>query len=107
MNTTTELPESWKPQAQTLAEITIPLRASDDPAVLAAWYGPFGFFDHYRKVRLALCTELERAKVEGKTTETRLDLLARLHPAYLSFLEEHLRGRSLYEQDVFMRGIGG
>jgi hypothetical protein len=75
----------------------------DDPGQLEAMFGNFGFSDHWRKVVLANCREIERAKaiaVEQKVTESRLDDLARLHPNYISFLTEHLDGRRLREQNV-------
>ncbi len=74
-----------------------------DPAQLEAWYGNFAFFDHYRKAILSQCYELERAKVPDgqKTTEARLENLARLNPIYLDFLSEHFKGREQRERNVW------
>jgi hypothetical protein len=107
-----ELPTGWKPKPgvtmRTEADVVIPPRASDDPAILGSWYGAFGFFDHWRKVRLSLCRELERGKhADQKVTEAKLDDLAHTHPAYVAFLTEHLYGRQLWEKEVEHRGLGG
>lgn len=76
----------------------VPKRQSDDNAVLAAWYyGADTLFGHYRKVMLAACKESIRASVTAagaKMTEGKLDDLAHLHTAYLSFLADHLTGRT-------------
>lgn len=75
----------------------------NDPAQLEALFGNFGFSDHWRKIVLANCREIERAKAattEGKVTEARLDDLARLHPSYIDFITEHLDGRALRERNV-------
>lgn len=75
-----------------------------NPAELEAWFGPFGNWDHWRKSVLANCREMIRAaNATGgnvKLTESRLDDLARTHDAYLSFLLEGLKGRTLREQNV-------
>ena len=81
-------------------DIDIPKRETDDPATLYAWYGPYGWCENYRKVVLAQCREIERAKAAtsgGKVTESRLEDLARLNPIYLQFLADHLKGRQEYE----------
>lgn len=75
-----------------------------DPASLEAWHGPYGFFDHYRKVVLADACEIVRAKgaLDGeKLTESRIDQLARRSDLYLSFLAEHLDART--ERHRFVR----
>lgn len=74
-----------------------------DPAQLEAWYGNFGFFEHYRKVVVANCREIERAKaaIDGaKLTVDRVDDLARVSGVYFNFLTIHLNGRILREQNV-------
>ena len=84
-------------------KISIPDRESDDHAVLAAWYSGWAFAEVYRKVVLAQCREIVRAKADAagkKVTEARLDDLARTHPAYLDYLARHLRGRILWEEEV-------
>ncbi len=71
-----------------------------DPGQLAAWYGPYGFFEPYRKVTIAHCREACRAHYAErgeKVTESRLDDLSHLHPGYLEFLATHLTGRVTYE----------
>jgi hypothetical protein len=71
-----------------------------DPAHLSAWYGPFSFFEPYRKVTISHCREACRAACaaqEQRVTEARLDDLAHLHPEYLEFLTTHLKGRIAYE----------
>jgi hypothetical protein len=81
--------------------IDVPDWSEEDPASLEAWFGNYSFFDHYRKVILSNCMELERAKAAGeKITETRLDSLARLHPNYLQFLADSLQGRTARERNV-------
>jgi hypothetical protein len=92
-----------------IADILIPERSSVDPAELAAWYSGFAFVEHFRKVVLAQCRELVRAQaaVDGvKYSEAKIDDLARLHPTYLRFLENHLTGRQSWETEVLKRGIG-
>jgi hypothetical protein len=106
-----ELPESWKPQAPAEAPIVaIPDRETDTPEELAAWFSGYSMFEMYRKVLLANCRELVRARfaVNGeKITEARLDDLGRLEPAYLNYLERGLHGRILWEAEYLKRGIGG
>ena len=106
-----QVPDAWKKALeQPVPDITIPARDSNDPALLAAWYDAFGAAEHYRKVRLAHCREIVRAKAAlngEKLTVDRTDDLGRLHPAYLLFLEENLRGRTLWEQEKLKQGRGG
>lgn len=78
---------------------TLPELDMTDPASLAAWYSGFAFVEHYRKVVLANCYEIQRA-LHPKTSESRLKELARLHPNYLNFLALHLQGRMKWEQNV-------
>lgn len=76
---------------------------TDDPAQLEAWFGLFGFFEHFRKVVLSSCKEIERAKaVEQKEKKTvdQLDDLARTSDTYVSFLTANLQGRILREKNV-------
>lgn len=73
----------------------LPSCNTQDPADLEAWYGGFGFADHWRKVVLANCREIERARAatkDWKLSEARLDDLARTSDAYIDFLITHLRG---------------
>lgn len=93
-------------RASTVAALA-PDRESDDPAVLAAWYSGWAFAEVYRKVVLAQCREIVRAQYvlrKERITEARLDDLARTHPIYLSYLEKHLRGRILWEEEVKREG---
>ncbi len=86
----------------TVDGIELPACDLTDPAQLIAWWGNFGFGEHYRKVVLANCYELERARAAAtKThvTEARLKELARINPAYLGFLADGLQGRIIYERE--------
>jgi hypothetical protein len=77
-----------------------PERDTEDWATLAAWYSGFPFWEAWRKVVLAQCREIIRAKhVDVKISEARIDDLARLHPIYLDFLRRHLEGRQLWEHE--------
>ena len=81
----------------------LPTCDTNDPADLAAWFGSFGFSDHWRKVVLANCREMVRAtNAVGATkiSEARIDDLARVSPNYLEFLTDNLHGRRLYEKEV-------
>lgn len=75
----------------------------ENPANLEAFYGSYAFFDHYRKAILSQCWELERAKVPAgeKSTEAKLENLARLNPIYLDFLAVHFKGRERREQNIW------
>ena|SRR5687767_15779867 len=82
-----------------------PERESDDYPVLAAWYSGFAFAEHYRKVTLAQCREILRAKYRGeKITEARLEDLSRTHPIYLDYLSTHLKGRTEWEAAFLAQG---
>lgn len=84
-------------------EITLPDCDTNDPASLEAFYGNFGYADHWRKVALANCREIIRAKaaLDGeKISEARIDDLARTHDIYLNFLTVHLKGREMREAMV-------
>jgi len=75
----------------------------NDPGSLESWYGNFGFFDHYRKSVLADCREIIRAKGsdgDKRLTEARIDDLARVSDIYLTFLAQHLEGRTKRENNV-------
>jgi len=74
-----------------------------DPASLEAHFGNFGYAEHLRKIVLASCKEVERAKAIAtgeKITETRLDDLARISDVYVSFIVSGLTGRTLRERNV-------
>lgn len=74
-----------------------------NPADLEAWYGNYGFVEHFRKVVLATCREIVRAKAtlaNEKMTVDRADDLARTSDTYVEFLTTHLKGRRLREQNV-------
>lgn len=74
-----------------------------NPGDLEAFYGPFGYADHWRKVCLANCRELVRAGAslgKQKISEARIDDLARTHPIYLQFLTDHLHGRRTRERGI-------
>lgn len=83
--------------------VSIPGCNFDDPAALEAWFGNYGWFEHYRKVVLSNCREMERAKAVAagiKRTVDQIDDLARNHPNYLHLLTESLPGRILREKNV-------
>lgn len=86
----------------------VPAVDFNDPGSLEAFYGNFGFFEHYRKIVLASCREAERAKAlaEGtKLTVDRTDDLARVSDTYVGFITEHLEGRRLREQNVVLSQV--
>lgn len=90
--------------------VEIPELVSDDPAALAAFYSGYAFFEMWRKVLLSNCRETIRAQMtlaETKITESRLDDLGHLHPAYLAYLTTHLQGRIKWEREAAKRGFGG
>lgn len=79
----------------------LPSCDTEDPAQLEAWFGSFGFSDHWRKVVLSNCREVIRATFalkNEKVSEARLDDLSRTHNNYLDFLIENLEGRRLREK---------
>lgn len=87
----------------TIDGLEIPSIDETDPAQVEAFFGNFGHWEHWRKVVLANCAELERAKAVGitpKVTEDRLKNLARIHPNYVQFLTDGLLGRILRERLV-------
>ena len=76
---------------------------TSDPAQLEAWFGNFGFSDHWRKVMLASCREMIRATNAlggSKLSEARIDDMARIHPNYIGFLTENLEGRRIREAEM-------
>lgn len=96
--------------AVSVGGVAIPELATDDPAALAAFYSGYAFFEMWRKVLLSNCRESIRAQMtlaETKVTESRLDDLAHLHPAYLGYLTTHLQGRIKWEREAAKRGFGG
>lgn len=78
----------------------IPLCDVTDPADLEAWFGPFGYADHFRKVVLSNCAEIIRARTTEKLTEARLSDLSHTDEFYVDFLIQCLNGRRLREQNV-------
>lgn len=111
MVTKEELPEAWRPpEPPTVEMIALPACDISDPAQLAAFYGPFGWADHLRKVVLSNVSELIRAQHANdakKPTEDRIDDLAHNHPVYVEWLVANLAGRVAYEREVLKRGLGG
>jgi hypothetical protein len=105
-----ELPEAWQPKLPpdtSFPRVGIPERETNDYAELAAWYSGFSFSEHYRKVIQSQCQEMVRARyaVAGeKISETRIESLARLEPAYLNYLERQLYGRILWEREFLAQG---
>lgn len=81
----------------------MPVIDLSNPAEVEAFYGNFSFCDHWRKTVLANCKEIVRAKYElanSKISESRIEDLARTHDIYLDFLIEHLKGRTVREDNV-------
>jgi hypothetical protein len=79
---------------------------TDNPAELEAWYSAWGFADHWRKVVLANCREIERARAAArneKLSEARIDDRARTSDPYVDFLITHLQGRRLREAAILGR----
>lgn len=80
-----------------------------DPGSLEAWFGPFGYAEHFRKIVLATCRELERAKAlerGEKVSEARLDDLARTSDQYVQFIVDTLNGRHLREKNALAAMAG-
>lgn len=74
-----------------------------NPGEVEAFYGNFSFCDHWRKTVLSNCKEIVRAKYElagAKISESRIEDLARTHDIYLDYLTEHLKGRTIREDNV-------
>ena len=78
----------------------IPVCDTSNPGDLETWFGPFGFFDHFRKVVLSSCKEVERVKANGTISESKLDTLAHINDRYVEFLIDCHCGRRLREQNV-------
>lgn len=77
----------------------IPTCDTSNPADLEAWFGPYGYADHFRKVVVSSCKEIERAK-NPTASEAKLDTLAHVNDNYVEFLIQCLKGRQLREQNV-------
>lgn len=91
-----------------LADRPIPVADTEDPAELEAYYGNYGVGDNLRKVCLANCKEIVRARYavgKEKISESRIDDLAHLHDNYLDFLTTHLKGRTARERNVLSSTI--
>jgi hypothetical protein len=80
--------------------IILPVCDTSDPASLEAFFGNYGYADHFRKVVLSNCAEIIRAEATEKISEARIDQLAHIHPLYVDFLIQSLNGRRLREQNV-------
>lgn len=114
MNVPAELPESWRPpvhevpDAVTIPELPDPDTATD--AELFAWYGNYGFFETFRKIRLASCRSIVRAQhvANGgkKPAEDQIDEEARQHELYVGLSIKGLWGRVAYERAALKRGLG-
>ena len=73
------------------------------PELLAAWHGSFGFVEPFRKVILADCRLVERAKAQTtgeRITEAKLDDLSHTSEDYVAFLTDALNGRVAYEKMI-------
>lgn len=109
-----QVPEAWivkgPPVLPKVDPLDLPSCDTSDPAMLAAFYGPFGWAEHLRKIVLANTREMIRAQyiqTETKVTESRLDDLAHKHGVYAAWITTNLHGRRLYEAEVLKRGLGG
>lgn len=98
-------PPPMAPGIGTIARI--PFCDTSNPADLEAWFGNFGYADHFRKVVLASCKEITRAKSSEKLTEAKLDDAARVSDTYVDFLIQCLNGRRLREQNVLESNRNG
>lgn len=85
----------------------IPVCDTSDPASLEAWFGNFGYADHFRKIVLASCREIARARATEKLTESKVDDIAHTSDVYVDFLIQCLNGRRLREQNVLDSTQGG
>jgi hypothetical protein len=100
INATGIVPPSLPPMKAGVGMIArIPTCDTSNPADLEAWFGPFGFVDHFRKVVLGSCKEIERAK-NTTASEAKLDTLSHVNDMYVDFLIQCLNGRRLREQNV-------
>lgn len=77
----------------------LPMCDLTNPADLESWFGNFGFVDHFRKIVLSSCKEIERAK-NPAASEAKLDTLAHINDSYVDFMIQCLNGRRLREQNV-------
>ena len=77
----------------------LPMVDMTDPADLESWFGNFGFVDHFRKIVLSSCKEIERAK-NPSASEAKLDTLAHINDLYVDFMIQCLNGRRLRERNV-------
>ena len=77
----------------------LPMVDMQNPSDLEAWFGNFGFADHFRKIVLSSCKEIERAK-SPTASEAKLDTLAHINDLYVDFMIQCLNGRRLREQNV-------
>lgn len=79
---------------------------TNDPADLESWYGNFGQHETLRKVVLANCRSIARAKAalvtDAKQTlsDPRADDAARQSDAYIDFIIAGMEGRRLREKNV-------
>jgi hypothetical protein len=80
----------------------------DDPGQVEAWFAPgsYSHYEHFRKVVLAGCRELVRARAAvdaEKLSEARIDDKARLTDNYMQYLTDSLEGRSIRETMIRQR----
>lgn len=109
-----DLPESWRPPVHTVPDpVPIPELPNPDTATdaeLFAWYGNYGFFETFRKVRLSTCRSIVRAQHTAnggkKPAEDQIDEEARQHELYVALLVKGLGGRIAYEREALKRGLG-
>lgn len=79
----------------------IPTCDFNDPASLEAWFGRNHLHADIRKVVLALCREIERARLESegvRYTVDKVDDRARLNKIYTNYLLMCLEGTRIRDQ---------
>lgn len=82
-------------------ELPFPRCDLSNPAELDAWFGRSQLWAHVRKIVLAKCRQLERAKCEvanEKYTVDKIDDRARLHSLYTDFILDCLEGSAMREK---------
>ncbi len=103
-----EMPDAWKPEKVVIPDpIEVPDMSDAAWESLAAWHGPNGFYERYRKMLLCSLKQVERAKAlaNGETlTDGKADDRAHLHPLYQKFIEQGLIARIAYERAFAAKG---
>jgi len=91
----------------TMPQMAIDVAEEESYEVLAALHSGYAYSERWRKIVIAGCRESIRASaaISGqKLSEARIDDLAHLSSAYLSFIEAHLRSRIKFERAFLEKG---